>query len=163
MSEPEHSTPEYGQYQKPAYGAMSGQYGPNYNPYIYGAPEPDANNGSAADNNGAGAGQPNNGRPSSSGNSFGGNQQYGQSQQPHYYNGIDRSKHVPRCRGRRLCARPESRRPTARPPSSPSPARRSVVCPYLKLFSNRIRHGIWSTSVWTQMPCQDGLCAKAYL
>lgn len=89
MSEPEHSTPEYGQYQKPAYGAMSGQYGPNYNPYIYGAPEPDANNGFAADNNGAGAGQPNNGRPSSSGNSFGGNQQYGQSQQPHYYNGID--------------------------------------------------------------------------
>lgn len=81
MSEPEHSTPEYGQYQKPAYGAMSGQYGPNYNPYIYGAPEPDANNGSAADNNRAGAGQPNNGRPSSSGNSFGGNQQYGQSQQ----------------------------------------------------------------------------------
>lgn len=74
MSEPEHSTPEYGQYQKPAYGAMSGQYGPNYNPYIYGAPEPDANNGSAADNNGVGAGQPNNGRPSSSGNSSGGNQ-----------------------------------------------------------------------------------------
>lgn len=89
MSEPEHSTPEYGQYQKPAYGAMSGQYGPNYNPYIYGAPEPDANNGSAADNNRVGAGQPNNGRPSSSGNSFGGNQQYGQSRQPHYYNGID--------------------------------------------------------------------------
>ena len=41
MSQAEQDKPKYGQYQQPEYGAMSGQYGPNYNPYIYGAPEPD--------------------------------------------------------------------------------------------------------------------------
>ena len=35
MSQPEQDKPKYGQYQQPEYGAMSGQYGPNYNPYIY--------------------------------------------------------------------------------------------------------------------------------
>ena len=65
MSQPEQDKPKYGQYQQPEYGAMSGQYGPNYNPYIYGAPEPDTKKDSAAaagDNGGAAqsqqAGQP---------------------------------------------------------------------------------------------------------
>ena len=56
MSQPEQDKPKYGQYQQPEYGAMSGQYGPNYNPYIYGAPEPDTKKDSAAaagDNGGA--------------------------------------------------------------------------------------------------------------
>ena len=48
MSQPEQDKPKYGQYQQPEYGAMSGQYGPNYNPYIYGAPEPDTKKDSAA-------------------------------------------------------------------------------------------------------------------
>ncbi|NMM93586.1 hypothetical protein [Bifidobacterium oedipodis] len=43
MSEPNvsqpNSQPEYGRYQQPEYGAMAGQFGPNYNPYVYGAPE----------------------------------------------------------------------------------------------------------------------------
>lgn len=79
MSQAEQDKPKYGQYQQPEYGAMSGQYGPNYNPYIYGAPEPDTKKDSAAaagDNGGAAqsqqAGQP-----------------YGQPHQPHYYHGID--------------------------------------------------------------------------
>lgn len=65
MSQAEQDKPKYGQYQQPEYGAMSGQYGPNYNPYIYGAPEPDTKKDSAAaagDNGGAAqsqqAGQP---------------------------------------------------------------------------------------------------------
>ena len=33
--------PEFGQYSQPEYGAMSNQYPSNYNPYVYGAPEPD--------------------------------------------------------------------------------------------------------------------------
>ena len=56
MSQAEQDKPKYGQYQQPEYGAMSGQYGPNYNPYIYGAPEPDTKKDSAAaagDNGGA--------------------------------------------------------------------------------------------------------------
>lgn len=32
--------PEYGQRSQPEYGAMSDQYPANYNPYVYGAPEP---------------------------------------------------------------------------------------------------------------------------
>ena len=48
MSQAEQDKPKYGQYQQPEYGAMSGQYGPNYNPYIYGAPEPDTKKDSAA-------------------------------------------------------------------------------------------------------------------
>ena len=84
MSQPEQDKPKYGQYQQPEYGAMSGQYGPNYNPYIYGAPEPDTKKDSAAaagDNGGAAqsqqAGQPY------------GQQTNGQPHQPHYYHGID--------------------------------------------------------------------------
>ena len=84
MSQAEQDKPKYGQYQQPEYGAMSGQYGPNYNPYIYGAPEPDTKKDSAAaagDNGGAAqsqqAGQPY------------GQQPNGQPHQPHYYHGID--------------------------------------------------------------------------
>lgn len=33
--------PQYGQYAQPDYGAMLSQYGPNYNPYLYGAPDPE--------------------------------------------------------------------------------------------------------------------------
>ncbi|RSX51837.1 DUF4190 domain-containing protein [Bifidobacterium callimiconis] len=33
--------PEYGQYAQPEYGQMANQY-PGWNPYVYGAPEPDA-------------------------------------------------------------------------------------------------------------------------
>jgi hypothetical protein len=58
MSQPEDSKPEYGQYKKPEYGAMSGQYGPNYNPYIYGAPEPEPDpTAQAAQGAQSGAGQ----------------------------------------------------------------------------------------------------------
>lgn len=32
--------PEFGRYSQPEYGAMSNQYPSNYNPYVYGAPEP---------------------------------------------------------------------------------------------------------------------------
>lgn len=33
--------PQYGQYAQPGYGAMLSQYDPNYNPYLYGAPDPE--------------------------------------------------------------------------------------------------------------------------
>ncbi|NEG55774.1 hypothetical protein GFD21_08400 [Bifidobacterium sp. SMA15] len=33
--------PQYGQYAQPDYGAMRSQFGPNYDPYLYGAPDPD--------------------------------------------------------------------------------------------------------------------------
>lgn len=33
--------PAYGQYNQPEYGAMSSQYPAGYNPYVYGAPEPE--------------------------------------------------------------------------------------------------------------------------
>ena len=33
--------PQYGQYAQPDYGAMLSQFGPNYNPYLYGAPDPE--------------------------------------------------------------------------------------------------------------------------
>lgn len=109
MSEPEGNKPEYGQYQQPAYGAMSGQYGPNYNPYIYGAPEPDASNGAEAGNTNTGnapyAGQSNGRQPGDSqpngqspyGRPYGmqngagpnGSQPNGQFRQPRYYNGIN--------------------------------------------------------------------------
>ena len=79
MSQAEQDKPKYGQYQQPEYGAMSGQYGPNYNPYIYGAPEPDTKKDSAAaagDNGGAAqsqqAGQPYGQQPAWPGNSAGG-------------------------------------------------------------------------------------------
>lgn len=112
MSEPEDNKPEYGQYHQPEYGAMSGQYGPNYNPYIYGAPEPDHKT-APSDNAGA---QPAAGRPygygaqpqQSQSQQPDGRQPYGQQPgfgfpygysgaqgqpggqaQPHYYNGID--------------------------------------------------------------------------
>lgn len=75
MSQAEQDKPKYGQYQQPEYGAMSGQYGPNYNPYIYGAPEPDTKKDSAAaagDNGGAAqsqqAGQPYGQQPAWPGN-----------------------------------------------------------------------------------------------
>ena len=35
MSQAEQDKPKYGQYQQPEYGAMSGQYGPNYNCLLY--------------------------------------------------------------------------------------------------------------------------------
>lgn len=40
--------PAYGQYANPDYGAMRSQYGPNYNPYLYGAPDPDPKTAEAA-------------------------------------------------------------------------------------------------------------------
>lgn len=43
--------PEYGQYKEPEYGEMASRY-PGWNPYVYGAPEPDADDGG----NNAGAG-----------------------------------------------------------------------------------------------------------
>ena len=96
MSQPEQDKPKYGQYQQPEYGAMSGQYGPNYNPYIYGAPEPDTKKDSAAaagDNGGAAqsqqAGQPYGQQPAWPGNQQAGGWPYGQPHQPHYYHGID--------------------------------------------------------------------------
>ncbi|PLS29545.1 hypothetical protein [Bifidobacterium parmae] len=33
--------PQYGQYAQPDYGAMLSQFGPDYNPYLYGAPDPE--------------------------------------------------------------------------------------------------------------------------
>ena len=97
MSQPEQDKPKYGQYQQPEYGAMSGQYGPNYNPYIYGAPEPDTKKDSAAaagDNGGAAqsqqAGQPYGQQPAWPGNQQPyGQQPNGQPHQSHYYHGID--------------------------------------------------------------------------
>lgn len=92
MSQPEQDKPKYGQYQQPEYGAMSGQYGPNYNPYIYGAPEPDTKKDSAAaagDNGGAAQSQQA-GQPYGQQTPWPGNQQpNGQPHQPHYYHGID--------------------------------------------------------------------------
>ena len=84
MSQPEQDKLKYGQYQQPEYGAMSGQYGPNYNPYIYGAPEPDTKKDSdaAAGNNGGAAQFQQAGQPY-------GQQPNGQPHQPHYYHGID--------------------------------------------------------------------------
>ena len=85
MSQPEQDKPKYGQYQQPEYGAMSGQYGPNYNPYIYGAPEPDTKKDSAAaagDNGGAAqsqqAGQPYGQQPAWPGNQQAGGWPYAQ-------------------------------------------------------------------------------------
>ncbi|TPF96169.1 hypothetical protein EP30_08975 [Bifidobacterium sp. UTCIF-39] len=37
--------PEYGQYAQPEYGQMASRY-PGWNPYVYGAPEPDKSDGS---------------------------------------------------------------------------------------------------------------------
>ena len=52
MSQPEqHNEPEYGQYQQPEYGAMRSKYGPDYNPYLYGAPEPDKPKSDSANGN----------------------------------------------------------------------------------------------------------------
>ena len=85
MSQPEQDKPKYGQYQQPEYGAMSGQYGPNYNPYIYGAPEPDTKKDSAAAagiNGGAAqsqqAGQPYGQQPAWPGNQQAGGWPYAQ-------------------------------------------------------------------------------------
>ena len=85
MSQAEQDKPKYGQYQQPEYGAMSGQYGPNYNPYIYGAPEPDTKKDSAAaagDNGGAAqsqqAGQPYGQQPAWPGNQQAGGWPYAQ-------------------------------------------------------------------------------------
>ncbi|MBT1163882.1 DUF4190 domain-containing protein [Bifidobacterium felsineum] len=108
MSQPEQQTPEYGQYKQPEYGAMAGQYGPNYNPYLYGAPESDSQQNAAtaqqsADSVPAGAAQPQNtqgyypgGYPGTQGQPYGqtgqGNSAFnqgGKPYQPHYYNGID--------------------------------------------------------------------------
>ena len=48
--EPASDQPQYGQYANLDYGAMRSQFGPNYNPYLYGAPDPDPKdaNGDAA-------------------------------------------------------------------------------------------------------------------
>lgn len=51
--------PQYGQYRIPEYGAMSGQFAPGYDPYVYGRPESapsgaDADRGGAADAGGSG-------------------------------------------------------------------------------------------------------------
>ncbi|KFI93088.1 hypothetical protein BISA_1253 [Bifidobacterium saguini DSM 23967] len=104
MSQPEQQTPEYGQYKQPEYGAMAGQYGPNYNPYLYGAPEPDskqntaeqqAATANAASSNAQQQNMPGYypGRyPGAQGQPYGqaGQQhQAGKPYQPHYYNGID--------------------------------------------------------------------------
>lgn len=101
MSQPEQQQPQYGQYKQPEYGAMAGQYGPNYNPYLYGAPEPDAEQ-SAASQQTTGTAQPQNapgyypgGYPGAQGQPYGQAGQNNQPQangkpyQPHYYNGID--------------------------------------------------------------------------
>lgn len=40
QTQPTVQQPEYGQVNTPNYGAMSSQYGSNYNPYLYGAPDP---------------------------------------------------------------------------------------------------------------------------
>lgn len=40
--------PQYGQYASLEYGAMRSQFGPDYNPYLYGAPEPDGEKGDAS-------------------------------------------------------------------------------------------------------------------
>lgn len=107
MNQPEQQSPQYGQYKQPEYGAMSGQYGPNYNPYIYGAPDPDPNQQQADGTQNAGAAQPQNaqgyypggypgvqGQPYHAGNQYG--NQFGgpasqgaQPHQPRYYNGVD--------------------------------------------------------------------------
>ncbi|MBW3089333.1 hypothetical protein [Bifidobacterium miconisargentati] len=55
MSQPENNQPEYGQYQQPEYGAMRSQYGPNYNPYIYGAPDTSSSQSANGANDGTGA------------------------------------------------------------------------------------------------------------
>lgn len=107
MSQPEQDKPKYGQYQQPEYGAMSGQYGPNYNPYIYGAPEPDTKKDSAAaagDNGGAAqsqqAGQPYGQQPAWPGNQQAGGWPYaqgGQQSGPGAYPGGTRA-----CRASRM-------------------------------------------------------------
>ncbi|MBW3080750.1 DUF4190 domain-containing protein [Bifidobacterium saguinibicoloris] len=58
--------PRYGQYAHLDYGAMRSQFGPNYNPYLYGAPDPDDKGDDAASapshaggNAGVGANTPN--------------------------------------------------------------------------------------------------------
>ncbi|TPF85415.1 hypothetical protein BW13_11040 [Bifidobacterium sp. UTCIF-37] len=42
---PAQPQPQYGQYANLDYGAMRSQFGPNYNPYLYGAPDPDPKSG----------------------------------------------------------------------------------------------------------------------
>lgn len=91
--------PEYGQCRQPAYGAMAAQFGPHYNPYLYGAPDPQSPQpgaSAAPDGGGRGAstamGQT---PPQGNGDSFAG-RSYAQSGQgpfqqgqPNYLNGID--------------------------------------------------------------------------
>lgn len=97
MSQPENNQPEYGQYQQPEYGAMRSQYGPNYNPYIYGAPDTSASQSTNGANDGTGAPGISGGQQSPmgwqqpNGMPYGQNGQYGQQpgQQsgPGYYPG----------------------------------------------------------------------------
>ncbi|MBT1174908.1 hypothetical protein JS530_05225 [Bifidobacterium sp. LC6] len=117
MSQPEQQTPQYGQYQQPEYGAMAGQYGPNYNPYIYGAPDSDSaqqqstpspaqpqqnSQPNAAAQQGNAPGYYPSMYPGAQGQPYGAGWQNGGQQpgtgragspqpphQPHYYNGID--------------------------------------------------------------------------
>ncbi|WEV41406.1 hypothetical protein OZX57_04965 [Bifidobacterium sp. ESL0682] len=45
QSQPAVAQPEYGQVKVPEFGAMASQFSSNYNPYVYGKPEPPRQNG----------------------------------------------------------------------------------------------------------------------
>ena len=70
--------PEYGEYHEPAYGANASQYGPDYNPYIYGAPDPEPESAAAQSEAAARQGQPY-GQPQQANGQqpYGGQSQYG--------------------------------------------------------------------------------------
>ncbi|OZG68905.1 hypothetical protein [Bifidobacterium eulemuris] len=99
--------PEYGEYHEPEYGANASQYGADYNPYLYGAPDPEpaADSTTSAPPYGQQYGAPSMGGQSTPGRqdqpaqyggqngSYTGGQQWQQpnapSHTPHYLNGID--------------------------------------------------------------------------
>lgn len=104
--------PQYGQYAQPEYGAMAGQFGANYNPYIYGAPDAQNKDQSAGQPPVTGVGPQQSGNAQyvgsgsnpnqqpygqfgqqNYGNPFGwqnpANQMNGQHGQPRYFNGIN--------------------------------------------------------------------------
>ncbi|MBW3087230.1 hypothetical protein KIH77_00530 [Bifidobacterium sp. 82T24] len=68
---PGRDQPEYGQYKEPEYGEMASRY-PGWNPYVYGAPEPDADGDDGGSNDGeSGRGRKDSGRTNPMADRFG--------------------------------------------------------------------------------------------
>lgn len=89
--------PEYGSYSSPEFGAMANQYPSDYDPYVYGRPDPPESK--KDDGNGAGNQSNANGRNDDrrrQSNQPGGNGQYGQQpygQNPYHSNPYDQNQY----------------------------------------------------------------------